>query len=74
MIPVGGGVHMSEQAPENYIGIEEAATFLNVSVITLRNWLKKEDVNIPAHRIGRLWKFKKTELDQWVRSGKSANI
>lgn len=45
---------MSEQTPENYIGIEEAATFLNVSVITLRNWLKKEDVNIPAHRIGRL--------------------
>ena len=51
---------MSEQAPENYIGIEEAAAFLNVSVITLRNWLKREDVRIPAHKIGRLWKFKKT--------------
>ena len=65
---------MSEQAPENYIGIEEAASFLNVSVITLRSWLKKEDVRIPAHKIGRLWKFQKTELDQWVKSGESANI
>ena len=65
---------MSEQAPENYIGIEEAAAFLNVSVITLRNWLKREDVRIPAHKIGRLWKFKKTEFDQWVKSGESANI
>ena len=49
---------MSDQAPENYIGIEEAAAFLNVSDITLRNWLKREDVRIPAHQIGRLWKFK----------------
>ena len=65
---------MSEQAPENYISIEEAATFLNVSVITLRNWLKREDVRIPAHKIGRLWKLKKTELGQWVKSGESANI
>ena len=53
---------MSEQAPENYIGIEEAAAFLNVSVITLRNWLKREDVRIPAHKIGRLWKFKKNRV------------
>ena len=27
---------------------------------------------IPAHKIGRQWKFKKEELDEWVKSGKSA--
>ena len=36
----------------------------------IRNWIKKTD--IPAHKIGKLWKFKKSELDEWVRSGKSA--
>jgi hypothetical protein len=24
---------------------------------------------MPAHKIGRLWKFKKDEVDTWVRKG-----
>ncbi len=24
---------------------------------------------LPAHKIGRLWKFKLTEVDAWVRAG-----
>ena len=37
----------------------------------LREWIKKQN-GIPAHKIGKLWKFKKSELDEWVKSGKSA--
>ena len=58
---------------EGYIGIEEAANYLDIKVITLRNWIKKSDENgLPAHRVGKLWKFKKTEIDEWVTSGRSA--
>ena len=35
-----------------------------------RNWIKKN--NMPAHKIGRQWKFKLSEVDDWVKSGKSA--
>ena len=59
---------------DNYIDIEAAAQYLDVSVITVRSWLKKKEVDLPAHKIGRLWKFKRSELDEWVHSGKSANI
>lgn len=55
---------------ENWIGTEEAAKYLDVKVATIRKWIK--DKKIPAHKIGKLWKFKKTELDDWVKSGKSA--
>ena len=55
---------------EDWIGIEAAASYLDVTKDTIRNWIKKTD--IPAHRIGKLWKFKASELDEWVRSGKSA--
>ncbi|MDN5935213.1 MAG: hypothetical protein L0H75_03415 [Nitrosospira sp.] len=24
---------------------------------------------MPAHRVGRLWKFKVSEVDDWVRAG-----
>jgi hypothetical protein len=27
---------------------------------------------MPAHKIGRLWKFKKDEIDEWVRKGGSS--
>lgn len=58
---------------DNYINIEIAAEYLGVSVVTLRGWIKKYN-DLPAHKIGKLWKFKKSELDAWVQSGKSANI
>ena len=28
----------------------------------------------PAHKIGRLWKFKKDEVGEWVKSGKAAEL
>lgn len=56
---------------ENWIGIEQAAIHLGVRPITVRDWIKK-DTGIPAHKIGKLWKFKLSELDEWVKSGKSA--
>lgn len=60
-----------EKDNESYIGIEEAAAYLDIKTVTLRNWLRKDN-NIPAHKIGKLWKFKKSELDEWVSSGKAA--
>ncbi len=28
---------------------------------------------VPAHRMGRLWKFKKDEVDEWVKAGGAAD-
>ena len=61
---------MNERSNDCWIGLEEAANYLGVKKETVRNWIKKTD--IPAHKIGKLWKFKKSELDSWVKSGKSA--
>ena len=61
---------MNENNIDNWVGIEEAAHYLDVTKDTVRNWIKKTD--IPAHKIGKLWKLKRSELDIWVKSGKSA--
>lgn len=61
---------MTENYTESWIGIEDAAKHLGVTKDTVRTWIKKTD--IPAHKIGKLWKFKLSELDEWVKSGKSA--
>lgn len=57
---------------EDWIGIEAAACYLDVMKDTVRNWIKKTDM--PAHKIGKLWKIKRVELDAWVKSGRSAIV
>ena len=55
---------------EKWSNLEETAEYLGVTKDTIRSWIKKTD--IPAHKIGKLWKFKKSELDAWIKSGRSA--
>lgn len=47
---------------DKWIGIEEAADYLGVNKDSVRNWIKKPESEIPAHKIGKQWKFKKTIL------------
>ena len=62
---------MENKNDDRWIGIEEAANYIGINRDTIRNWIKK-DTGIPAHKIGKLWKFKKSELDAWIKSGESA--
>jgi excisionase family DNA binding protein len=55
---------------EKYIGTKEISEYLDVTKDTLHKWIKSG--SIPCHRIGRLWKFKISEIDQWVKSGNAA--
>ena len=56
---------MNERIEDKWIGLEEAAEYMDVTKDTVRNWIKKTD--IPAHKIGKLWKFKKSEIDEWIK-------
>ncbi|MGN1165921.1 MAG: helix-turn-helix domain-containing protein [Lachnospiraceae bacterium] len=62
---------MNEENNEKWIGIEEAAEHLGVKPVTIRDWIKKNK-GIPARKIGKQWKFLRSELDEWVKSGGSA--
>ena len=62
---------MDMENNDKWINLEEAADYLSVNKDTIRNWMRK-GTGIPAHKIGKLWKFKKSELDDWVKSGKSS--
>lgn len=66
------GVHMDNiKTIDKWISIDEAADYLGVKSSTILEWIKKEN-GIPAYKIGKQWKFKITELDEWIKSGKSA--
>jgi len=57
---------------EPWASVEEVTAHLGVARDTIYRWI--ESKRMPAHRIGRLWKFKLSEVDSWVRSGGADEI
>jgi len=53
--------------PDRWVSVEDIAAHLGVARDTVYRWIERHD--LPAHRVGRLWKCKLTEVDEWVRSG-----
>ncbi len=52
---------------DRWLSVEEICKYLGVSNDTVYKWIDKH--SMPTHRMGRLWKFRKEEVDEWVRGG-----
>jgi excisionase family DNA binding protein len=52
--------------PEHWSSVEQICEHLGVSRDTIYRWIA--DRGMPAHRVGRLWKFKLSEVDGWART------
>lgn len=52
---------------ERWLSMSEICKYLGISRDTALKWINNK--NMPAHKIGRLWKFKIEEIDNWVKSG-----
>ena len=53
-----------------WIYIEELSEYLGISAVTIRSWIRSGK-DIPAVRIGRQWRFRIEEIDEWIESGRS---
>ena len=52
---------------ERWLSVDEIVAHLGVARDTVYRWIDQK--GLPAHRVGKLWKFKASEVDEWVRSG-----
>ena len=55
---------------ERWVSVEDIAAHLGVAKDSVYRWIEKK--GLPAHKMGRLWKFKVSEVDEWVRAGGAA--
>ena len=56
---------MNNEIVQRYFSLNQAASYLGLSPKTMYAWA--EDHRIPAYKIGRLWRFDRAELDEFVR-------
>lgn len=63
---------MEKKVEDDILTIEEVAKYLRVSERTVYDWAQKGE--IPAGKIGTVWRFKKSEIEKWVNERLSSNI
>jgi excisionase family DNA binding protein len=52
---------------ERWLSVDEIGEYLGIKRDTVYKWIAEK--NMPAHRVGRFWKFKVKEVDDWVKTG-----
>lgn len=52
---------------EHWLSVGQIAAHLGVNPDTVYKWITRK--KMPAHKVGRLWKFMASEVDGWVLSG-----
>ncbi len=56
---------------EKWLSLDEIAKYLQVRRESIYRWLVSK--KMPGHKVGRHWRFKRSEIDKWVRSGKASD-
>jgi excisionase family DNA binding protein len=56
---------------DRWLSVDEICKYIGVSKDTVYKWISEK--GMPAHRMGRLWKFKKEQVDAWVEAGGAAS-
>jgi len=55
---------------ESWSSLKEITTYLGASRESVLKWIEYK--GMPAHKLGKLWKFKISEVDEWIKSGKAS--
>ena len=62
---------MNDVTSDRWLSVDEIAAYLGVKRYTIYKWIERK--SMPGHKVGSLWKFRKEEVDEWVRSGKASD-
>ncbi|HAT4697447.1 helix-turn-helix domain-containing protein [Legionella pneumophila serogroup 1] len=52
---------------DRWLSVDEISEYLGIKRDTVYKWINEK--GMPAHKIGRLWKFKTSQVDAWIEGG-----
>jgi len=68
MLAMIGKNKQGELNMEKWLTLEQIAEYLQMSISSI--YKMAQAGKIPAYKVGRQWRFKKEEIDQWVEKKK----
>ena len=60
---------MQNDYDNRWLSLADLAAYLGIKQATVYKWIKRK--GMPAHKAGKLWKFRKEEIDEWMLSGRA---
>lgn len=57
---------------DRWLSVDEIAAYLGIKRDTVYKWINRKQM--PAHKVGRLWKFRKDEVDSWIRTNNESRM
>lgn len=61
---------MTAEQTEPWVSMKDVQEHLGVRRETIAGWIAHR--GMPAFKVGRVWKFKISEVDEWIKSGEAA--
>lgn len=63
---------MNLEVTDRWLSVQEIAQYLGISKETIYRWVESD--KIPAHKVGKQWKFQVSEVNSWIKSGESSKL
>ncbi len=54
---------------DRYYSMVEICKYLGISRDTALKWIANK--SMPAHKVGKKWMFKVSEIDAWIKNGQA---
>jgi PTS system nitrogen regulatory IIA component len=59
-------------ADDQLMSVKELAEYLNVNISTVYMW--SQHGQIPAMKMGKMWRFRRSEIDAWLTERRSPAV
>ena len=56
---------------DRWISLQEVCDYLGVKRHTVTRWIDQR--GMPASKVGKLWRFKTADIDEWVKKGEASD-
>lgn len=63
---------MNLEMTDRWLSVQEIAQYLGISKETIYRWVESD--KIPAHKVGKQWKFQVSEVNSWIKSGEASKL
>ncbi|MDD3536029.1 MAG: helix-turn-helix domain-containing protein [Candidatus Cloacimonetes bacterium] len=57
---------------DRWLSVQEISEYLGITKDSVYKMIKEK--GMPAHKLGKLWKFKTSEIDLWIREGAANEV